>query len=185
MIDPTVPQHPEQQPEYPTPPEPIRSPSGPPPHDGDRDPGQAGGPSRAPQEGWVRSHRTAFAVAAAVVLVGAAGGTSYAVASSSSPSSAAPAATSSAAAPTTTGKHGSKDQAGHPVKGVISAENGSTWTITTTYGRAVTVSITPETSFGSSSAAAFPQGSTAVVKGTRSGETVTATSVATAPSAPA
>lgn len=52
---------------------------------------------------------------------------------------------------------------GHGVRGKVTAENGSTWTVTTQKGKAVTVTLTPTTAFGTkkqpATAAQFPVGS--------------------------
>lgn len=71
----------------------------------------------------------------------------------------------------------------HGVRGRVSAENGDTWTVTTVKGRAVTVTLTPSTRFGTAAAPAteaqFTVGSPVTVIGTRSGDTLTATRVFT------
>ncbi len=69
------------------------------------------------------------------------------------------------------------------LRGRITAENGDTWTVMTVRGRAVTVTLTSSTKFGTATAPAtqsqFTVGSPVAVVGTRSGGTLTATRVIT------
>ncbi|MDQ2881119.1 MAG: hypothetical protein M3Y48_07680 [Actinomycetota bacterium] len=73
----------------------------------------------------------------------------------------------------------------HPraLRGTISAENGSTWTLNTVKGATYTINITPTTTFGTKKAPAtaqsFPIGAEVVVAGEHSGTTITATRIAT------
>ncbi len=78
------------------------------------------------------------------------------------------------------------------VRGQITAETATSWTVANAKGKAFTVTISPQTAFGTkaapATAAQFPVGTTVRVIGTRSGSTVTATRIAlaktnTAPSA--
>jgi hypothetical protein len=66
----------------------------------------------------------------------------------------------------------------HAVSGTITAEQGSTWTVTPTSGAPVTVTLTPTTRFGrqhqQSSAAQFPVGARVRVLGQLQGTTLTA-----------
>jgi riboflavin synthase alpha subunit len=66
------------------------------------------------------------------------------------------------------------DGGGH-VRGTVTAENGSNWTVTTAKGQAVTVTISPQTQFGTAkkkeTAAQFPVGTKVAVAGTRSDPT--------------
>jgi hypothetical protein len=67
------------------------------------------------------------------------------------------------------------------VRGQITAENGSTWTVVSRAGKTVTVDITPSTQFGTqaqpAAASQFVTGSQIAAIGTRSGTAVTATRV--------
>ena len=89
------------------------------------------------------------------------------------------AAPSSSPAPPPAAKKGA-----HGVRGQVTAENGSTWTVTNAKGKAFTVNITPQTTFGTKKAPAaqaqFAVGSQVRVAGTASGTTITATRVAAA-----
>lgn len=70
------------------------------------------------------------------------------------------------------------------VRGEITAETGSTWTVTTARGRAFTVTVDGATVFGTTAdpgtAAQFPIGTTVRVTGARNGTAVTATRIAVA-----
>jgi hypothetical protein len=83
------------------------------------------------------------------------------------------------------------------IRGTITAEDGSTWTVTTGANRRFTVTVNPQTAFGTRKAPAtaqeFPVGAQVRIAGTVSGSAVTATRVvaadvggkqAPAPSAP-
>jgi Domain of unknown function (DUF5666) len=76
--------------------------------------------------------------------------------------------------------------AGKGVRGQITAETGSTWTVTNAKGRAFTVTVDPQTMFGTAAAPAaaaqFPVGTTVRVLGSRTGTAVTATRIALAKS---
>jgi hypothetical protein len=69
------------------------------------------------------------------------------------------------------------------VRGQITEENGSTWTVTTATGRAITVTLNGQTAFGTKAApgtaAQFPVGAQVRVTGTRTGTAITATRIAT------
>ncbi|HEY0816813.1 MAG TPA: hypothetical protein VGE11_26350, partial [Pseudonocardia sp.] len=121
--------------------------------------------------------RTSFLVgvlaAAAVAVAGC----------SSQPATGAPAPTSApSGAP-----HAKAAAQGKGVRGQITAETGSTWTVMTAKGRAFTVTLNPQTAFGTAAspgaAAQFPVGTTVRVVGSRTGTTVTATRIAPAKSA--
>jgi len=68
------------------------------------------------------------------------------------------------------------------VRGQITAETATTWTVTTAKGKAFTVTLGPQTVFGTKAApgtaAQFPVGTTVRVTGPRNGATVTATRIA-------
>jgi hypothetical protein len=72
------------------------------------------------------------------------------------------------------------------VRGQITAETGSTWTVTNAKGRAFTVTVNGQTAFGTAAApgtaAQFPVGTTVRVIGSRTGKAVTATRIAPAKS---
>ena len=76
---------------------------------------------------------------------------------------------------------------GEGVRGQITAETGSSWTVTTAKGRAFTVTVDPQTAYGSKAAPAtvaqFPVGTMVRVVGTRSGSAVTATRIVLAKNA--
>jgi Domain of unknown function (DUF5666) len=79
------------------------------------------------------------------------------------------------------------------VRGTITAEDGSTWTVTNAANRQFIVTVNPQTAFGTRTAPAsaqeFPVGTQVRVVGTISGSTVTATRIVAAdaakPQAPA
>ena len=75
------------------------------------------------------------------------------------------------------------------VRGQITAETATTWTVTTAKGKAFTVTLGPQTVFGTegapATAAQFPVGTTVRVIGPRNGATVTATRVALGKAKPA
>lgn len=72
------------------------------------------------------------------------------------------------------------------VRGQITAESGSTWTVMNAKGRAFTVTVNGQTAFGTAAApgtaAQFPVGTTVRVIGSRTGKAVTATRIAPAKS---
>jgi hypothetical protein len=118
---------------------------------------------------------TLVGVAAAAVLT-------VSACSPGSPSTTNPATTSptsSAAAPAAPATHHP-----HALRGTISAENGTTWTVDTAKGATYTVNIAPNTTFGTKKAPAtaqnFPVGTQVRVMGQRSGTTINATRI-TAP----
>jgi electron transfer flavoprotein alpha subunit len=104
------------------------------------------------------------------VLVGALVVVGAAVAGCGSPATPAPAPTP-AATPTERG-----------VRGTITAETATTWTVTTAKGKAFTVAVGPQTVYGTkaapATAAQFPVGTAVRVTGARNGTTVTATRIA-------
>jgi electron transfer flavoprotein alpha subunit len=75
------------------------------------------------------------------------------------------------------------------VRGQITAETATTWTVTTAKGKAFTVTVGPQTVFGTkaapATAAQFPVGTTVRVTGARTGATVTATRIALGKAKPA
>jgi electron transfer flavoprotein alpha subunit len=75
------------------------------------------------------------------------------------------------------------------VRGQITAETATTWTVTTAKGKAFTVTLGPQTVFGTktapATAAQFPVGTAVRVTGPRNGATVTATRVALGKAKPA
>jgi Domain of unknown function (DUF5666) len=134
--------------------------------------------------GFVRSHLGAAiaAVATAVVfvggililtLVGGGGGTPAAAGSTTTTTLAPPGSKASR------GKGAAQRRQG--VRGVITAINGNTWTVTSAAGVPVTVDVTATTTFGTKKlplmATDFSDGDRIVVLGTRSGTTVTATRI--------
>ena len=82
-------------------------------------------------------------------------------------------------------------QARHGIRGTVTAENGSTWTVVTAKNRSFTVTVDPQTAYGTKNAPAtaqqFPVGTQVRVVGTVSGTAVTATRIAAAapPATPA
>ncbi|HEX3460309.1 MAG TPA: hypothetical protein VHT49_05360 [Acidimicrobiales bacterium] len=129
-----------------------------------------------------RSHRLVAQVAVAVIALGAGIGVGFGIsdlAGSASPV-ADPTPTTPTTAPLATPKGtGQGNQQG--VRGQITAENGSTWTVLSRSGKTVTIEVTASTQFGTkarpSSASQFVTGSQVAAIGTRSGTTVTATRV--------
>lgn len=123
---------------------------------------------RGPCRGWV--------ITAAVVVLGTAVASSVAACSGGS---GAPSATSSATASASPrDRNGVGDEEPRGIIGQISAENGSSWTVTAQDGTRYSVIITPETDFGSPQAPAsvqqFPVGSAVRVTGTITDHTITA-----------
>lgn len=88
---------------------------------------------------------------------------------SASPASSAPAAPANA-------------RRAEMTRGTVSAENASTWTVTSAKGVAYTIDITPTTKFGTkqapASAQSFPVGSPVVVTGQPNGTTIDAARIA-------
>ncbi|MBY8858182.1 hypothetical protein K7711_17000 [Nocardia sp. CA2R105] len=78
---------------------------------------------------------------------------------------------------------------GHGVMGTIASENADTWTLTKKDGTTETVTITPQTMFGSKKDPAqksqFTVGENIVVRGKESGTTITATAIMQAKARPA
>ncbi len=96
----------------------------------------------------------------------------------SSTTSSAPASSTSAAASSSTAK---PHHRGDAVFGKIATETANSWTLTKKDGSTVTVTITPQTVFGSKKnpeqASAFTVGEMVAVRGQVSGTTVTATDI--------
>jgi hypothetical protein len=132
---------------------------------------------------FIRNHRPLAPVAGGVMVLGAGigGGIGISHLGPSSPSSAATASTTTSTAALGTGTH--HGAAHHGVRGQITAENGSTWTVLTKLGKSLSVNITPSTQFGTLASPAtessFPVGSEIAATGTRSGTIVTATRIFT------
>jgi len=134
------------------------------------------------------SHRLAVEIGAVAVALLAGTGIGFALDGGGPGTGAASPAPSSAA----TASPGPAPAAGTPVvapadklrgiRGRITAEGASTWTLVTPRGRAVTVTLTPTTTFGTaaspSSAAQFAVGDTIAVRGTSTGATITAVRIA-------
>ncbi len=114
----------------------------------------------------------AGAVAATVVLT---------TSGSSSRASATPLPTTIPSSPSTTAPH--RVATRPAVRGTIEAEQGSTWTLKTARGATVTVTVTPQTAWGTPAAPAtesqFVTGDKVVVMGHRAHGSVTATRVLT------
>lgn len=114
--------------------------------------------------------QVARAIACLLATVAAALG----VAACSGPSVPVPGPAPSAAAPV---QHGG----GKGIRGQVSAENGTTWTVIGTAGEQYTVTITSQTQFGSKkqpgTAAQFPVGCQIRVTGTVDGTQVSATRI--------
>jgi hypothetical protein len=122
----------------------------------------------------------------ASLLIGALAAAAVAVAGCSTAPTSAP-APSAVPTPAPSGQ-----PAARGVHGQVTAETATSWTVVTAKGKAFTVSVGPQTVFGTkaapATAAQFPVGTTVRVTGTRKGTTVTATRIAlvkahTAPSA--
>lgn len=134
--------------------------------------------------------RMARRVAAVTVVAAAAG---VGLTACSGLSSEATGTSSATPAPTSTPAKTAKSPKG--VAGQVTAETGSTWTVKAKNGKQFTVTITPNTQFGTkkqpSTAQQFPVGSEVRVTGTVSGTTVQAARVVVpktppaSPSAPA
>jgi hypothetical protein len=119
------------------------------------------------------SVRRTGATAATVLVLGAA---AFALSGCSS-NSASPAGNPSSPAPASPGAGHHR----HGVRGTVSAETPTSWTVTTAQHKTVTVTITPQTQFGSkkapATAATFPVGSQVMIMGQQNGDTVTATRI--------
>ncbi len=96
---------------------------------------------------------------------------------------ASPPAPSAAPTPAPSGKHAEQG-----VRGQVTAETATSWTVTTAKGKAFTVTVGPQTVFGAAAAPAtaaqFPVGTVVRVVGTRNGGTVTATRITRAKTQP-
>jgi hypothetical protein len=141
---------------------------------------------------FLRRHAGASITAGVAVAALAGGGIAYAATSPGTSSTVTPPA---AAAPTTTapptstttggqggGKAGGAQRRATGARGTITAVTGSTWTLRTVRGLTVTVTITPQTKFGTpkapATAASFPVGAPATIVGQRTGpRALTATRV--------
>ena len=123
----------------------------------------------------------AAVVGGAVWAVVADQSTTAVTAGSGTPSTAAssPSATPSRAAQ---GKTAAK-----ALRGDVTAESGSTWSVQTRAGKAVTVLITADTSFGTKkqplTAAQIPAGTTVIITGSQSNGAITATRIVAAATA--
>jgi hypothetical protein len=120
------------------------------------------------------------------ILAGALVATALLAAGCGAGSTPSPTAPSVAPSPAPSGH-----QARHGIRGTVTAENGSTWTIVTAKNRSFTVTVDPQTAYGTKKAPAtaqqFPVGTLVRVAGTVNGTAVTATRIAAAaaPAAPA
>ncbi len=123
--------------------------------------------SRAEVVGAVVALAAGIGIGAAVWASGAGTTTDSVSASTSTPSTSTPAVSP---------RH-------HGVRGLISAESGSTWSVTTPAGQVVTVTLTPQTRFGTRAAPAtegqFVVGSPVTVVGQPAGGAITAQRVYT------
>lgn len=130
----------------------------------------------------IRSHRVLAEAAVAVIALG--GGVGVGLEISDLGGSASPVADST---PATTPATPSQQHA-QGVRGQITGENGSRWTVMSRAGKSVTVEISPSTRFGTNgqpgSASQFVLGSQIGVIGTRNGTAVTATRVFVPPANP-
>jgi hypothetical protein len=112
------------------------------------------------------------------VLAGALATTAVLAAGCGTGSSASSASPSASA---TSAPQASGHAARHGIRGTITAEDGSTWTVTNGANHRFTVTVNPQTAFGTRKAPAtaqeFPVGAQVRVAGTVSGSVVTATRV--------
>lgn len=152
------------------------------------------------QHSFVRRHRTPLIVAAAVVILGGAGaGIAVAATTGDSSSTASPNGSTSSvpgegqqvsgsAAAAGNGKQAKKakkakkGQAGQrPTRATIVSEGSTSWTVRTRQGKTVTITITPQTQFGTKKAPAsrtqFTVGKQIAVIGQQSGTGITATRI--------
>jgi hypothetical protein len=134
----------------------------------------------------IRSHRLLAEVAVAVLALGGGIGTGFGISDlggSGSVVAGSTPTTPTMTTPTTPAATpgGRSQPKAQGVRGQITAENGSTWTVMSRAGRSVTVVISANTQFGTKaqpgSASQFVPGSQIAAIGTRSGTTVTATRV--------
>lgn len=140
----------------------------------------------------IRSHRRLAEAAVAVVALGTGIGVGFGISDlgGSSPSAADSTSTPSTTVATTPTRApgGSSQPKVQGVRGQITAENGSTWTVLSRAGQSVTVVISAATQFGTKaqpgSASQFVPGSQIAAIGTRTGTTVTATRVSVPVAAP-
>jgi hypothetical protein len=129
----------------------------------------------------LHSHRRVAEATVAVIAL--AGGVGVGFGISDLGGSTSPVVDSMPAPPTTapTAPQGKGEGKAQGVRGQITAENGSTWTVLSRAGKTITVVITPLTQFGTraqpASASQVATGSQVAAVGTRSGTTVTATRV--------
>ena len=135
-----------------------------------------------PRPSLIRRHPFAYGIAgvlvAVVVLSGlTAWGVATAVESHASMASTASPMPTASGAP----KGKKPANAARGIRGTITAINGSTWTVVTKAGPTVSVAVTSTTVFGTKqapeTASAFTTGSSIVVLGTRSGDSLVATRV--------
>lgn len=141
----------------------------------------------------IRSHRRLAEAAVAVIALGAGIGVGFGISaiggSSSSAADSTPTTATTVATTTPTRAPGGQFQPKvQGVRGQITAENGSTWTVMSRAGQLVTVVITATTQFGTKaqpgSASQFVPGTQIAAIGTRNGTTVTATRVVVPAPAP-
>lgn len=140
----------------------------------------------------IRSHRLLAEAAVAVIALGGGIGVGFGIVDLGGSSS--PAADPTPSSPTissttpATTPGGSSQPKLQGVRGQITAENGSTWTVLSRAGQSVTVVITATTQFGTKaqpgSASQFVPGSQIAAIGSRNGTTVTATRVIVPAAAP-
>jgi hypothetical protein len=120
------------------------------------------------------SHR--FRPTAALLAITAGGTLLISACSPGIPDAAAPGRPSTSSA--------AKSAKHHALNGVITAEKGETWTIKTSKGEIVTVTIQPRTRFGKKSAPTTPQsypvGTKVKVSGQRTGTSINATAITAA-----
>jgi hypothetical protein len=130
-------------------------------------------------------------IAGGAVAVAVIGGTVWAVvATQSTPSATADSGTPTIAAtsPTATPSTPAKGKAaGNALRGDVTAESGSTWTVQTRAGKSLTVVISANTSFGTKkrplTAAQVPAGTTVIITGSETNGALDATRVVTAATA--
>jgi len=134
------------------------------------------------------SHRLPVEIGAVVVALLAGTGIGFAFdgggagSSAASPAPASPAAASPSPPPVAGTPVVAPADKLRGIRGQITAESASTWNVVTPRGRAVTVTLTPTTRFGTavspSSASQFAVGDAIVVRGTLTGSTITAVRIA-------
>jgi ABC-type Fe3+-hydroxamate transport system substrate-binding protein len=100
-------------------------------------------------------------------------------------SACSPSSSNASAAPSTSPTPQAHKHNPNALRGAITGENKGNWTIQTAKGATYTIDISPKTAFGTKQAPAtaqsFPVGTTIVVRGAHTGNTVNATRIAKAP----